>query len=162
MEFGGRYRLEAPRDAVWAALNDAEILCACIPGCKRLVWAGPGRLELEIEVNLGLMKPVFKGELELHDVDPARTYTLLGRGKGGMLGLAQASADIALMDAPGGTELSFAATGGASGQIMKLGKAMIGDRAQRIIDGFFERFAKAMGVAIVPLGVPGDTPGEGR
>ena len=152
MRFGGRYRVAAGRMAVWQALNDPEMLKAAIPGCSHIGWSGPATLDLEIAVNLGVARPVFKGELELSDVVPARTYTLSGRGKGGLMGLAEGAADIALSDAGGETLLVFTAHGGASGRIMTLGRAIVGNSAQRIIDGFFERFGEAMGVAVVPLG----------
>lgn len=152
MEFGGKYRIRAPRLAVWTALNDPEMLKAAIPGCDRIAWSGQASLDLEIRVNLGVVKPIFKGELELSDVVPAQSYTLAGRGKGGLMGLAEGSADIVLADDGADTILSFRANGGASGQIMKLGKAIIGNSAQKIIDGFFERFAGAMGADITPLG----------
>lgn len=151
MEFGGRYRFAAPRMAVWAALNDAAMLQAAIPGCKSLDWTGPGTLEMEIEVNLGLMKPVFAGDLMLTNVVPAESYTLGGRGRGGLLGKAEGAADITLADLGADTELVFRASGGADGGIMKLGKALIGASAQKVIDGFFERFGKAMGVEVTPL-----------
>ena len=51
----------------------------------------------------------------------------------------------------GGTNLRFTATGGADGGIMKLGKALIGNSAQKIIDGFFTRFGDAMGATVTPL-----------
>lgn len=152
MEFGGRYRIAAPRDAVWKALNDPEMLKAAIPGCSHLAWSGATTLDLAITVNLGVVKPTFKGELALSDVIPAQSYTLSGRGKGGLLGLAEGSARITLEDLPdANTLLAFTAEGGASGQLMKLGKAAIGSSAQRVIDGFFERFAAAVGVGIEPL-----------
>ena len=154
MEFGGRYRIEASREAVWAALNDPEILKAAIPGCSHIGWSGPTTLDLEITVRLGVVNPTFKGELALSNVIPAQSYTLSGRGKGGLLGLAEGAADITLADDGSATLLAFTAQGGASGQLMKLGKAAIGNSAQRIIDGFFERFAKAMGAQIEPLGAP--------
>ncbi|UYN99322.1 MAG: SRPBCC family protein [Devosia sp.] len=152
MQFGGRYQIAAPRLAVWEALNDPETLKAAIPGCSRIAWTGPASLDLDITVNLGVMKPVFKGELLLTDVEPAERYRLAGKGKGGLLGLAEGAANIALEDNEGGTLLAFTAEGGASGQIMKLGKAIVGNSAQKIIDGFFERFATAMGAEIIPLG----------
>ncbi len=152
MEFGGKYRIEASRMAVWTALNDPEMLKAAIPGCDAIAWSGPASLDLEIKVNLGVVRPTFKGELELSNVIPAESYTLAGRGKGGLMGLAQGAADITLVDEDEATILSFIANGGASGQIMKMGKAIIGNSAQKIIDGFFERFAKAMGAEITPLG----------
>lgn len=151
MDFGGRYRLTADRQAVWAALNDTEILKACIPGCQRIDWITDSALEIEVAVNLGVVRPTFKGDLMLSNVDPASRYTLTGQGRGGLLGRAQASADIALSEIDGDTLLHFDATGGASGQIMKMGRALIGNSAQRIIDGFFERFGTAMGADVVPL-----------
>ncbi len=151
MEFGGRYLFSAPRVAVWAALNDAEMLKAAIPGCRRIDWTGETTLDLEIQVNLGVMKPVFGGDLELRDIVPAERYTLAGKGRGGMLGMAEGAADIVLADAEGGTELVFTARGGADGGIMKLGKALIGSSAQKVIDGFFNRFGAAMGVTVTPL-----------
>lgn len=151
MDFGGRYRIGARRDAVWAALNDPDMLKAAIPGCSHIAWSGEGTLDLEIKVNLGIMQPVFKGELALSNVTPAERYRLSGRGKGGLMGLAEGAADVVLSDAGEDTLLDFAAEGGASGQIMKMGKALIGNSAQRVIDGFFERFAAAMGADIEAL-----------
>jgi carbon monoxide dehydrogenase subunit G len=144
MDFGGRYLIAAPRDAVWAALNDAEVLKAAIPGCHKIEWNSQTTLDLEIKVNLGVVHPVFKGDLALSGIVPAERYTLSGKGRGGLLGLAEGSADIILSDAGEETLLVFAAQGGASGQIMKLGKA--------IVDGFFERFGEAMGAGVTPLG----------
>ncbi|MCD7058849.1 CoxG family protein [Pelagibacterium xiamenense] len=151
MEFGGRYVVAAPRLSVWEALNDTTVLKACIPGCKRIEWVGSADLVLEIAVNLGVMQPVFTGDLLLSNVVPAESYTLTGRGRGGLLGMAEASADIVLADAGPETRLVFIASGGASGQIMKLGRKLVGNSAQRVIDGFFERFGDAMGVKVTPL-----------
>ncbi len=154
MEFGGRYRIAAPRQRVWAALNDAAVLKEAIPGCDSIGWVSEDTLELRIKVNLGVVHPTFSGDLVLSDVTPAERYTLTGRGRGGLLGKAEAAADIVLSDLDGDTLLVFLAHGGASGQIMKLGKGLIGNSAQRVIDGFFERFGAAMGAGVVPLAPP--------
>lgn len=151
MQFGGSYIVSAPREAVWQALNDTEVLKAVIPGCKRIEWTGETTLELEIQVNLGVMQPVFTGDLELGNIVPAQSYTLTGRGRGGLLGKAEAAADITLTDAGPSTRLEFTANGGADGGIMKLGKSLIGNSAQKIIDGFFTRFGDAMGVEVKPV-----------
>jgi len=151
MQFGGNYLVAAPRQAVWHALNDTNVLRATIPGCRRIDWTGETTLELEIEVNLGLMQPVFAGDLELRNVVPAERYTLAGRGRGGLLGKAEAAADISLADEGNQTRLTFISNGGADGGIMKLGKSLIGNSAQKVIDGFFERFGEAMGVEVTPI-----------
>ena len=151
MDFGGRYLFGAKRDEVWAALNDTRVLAAVIPGCERIEWTGPETLDLTIKVSLGVVHPRFAGELRLSDIDPARSYTLSGRGKGGLLGMAQASASIALEDEGRGTILSFAAAGRADGGIMRLGRALIGNSAQKLIDGFFDAIGQEMAVEVTPL-----------
>lgn len=151
MDFGGRYLFGAKRDEVWAALNDTRVLAAVIPGCERIEWTGPETLDLTIKISLGVINPRFAGELQLSDVDPARSYTLTGRGKGGMLGMAQASAAIALEDEGRGTILSFAAVGKADGGIMRLGRTLICNSAQKLIDGFFEAIGDEMAVEVTPL-----------
>lgn len=151
MQFGGNYLVRADRSAVWAALNNVETLKATIPGCQRIEWTGDTSLELEIKVNFGIVQPVFAGDLELTAIIPAESYTLSGRGRGGVLGMAHGVAAITLADMEGGTRLSFIANGGADGSIMKLGQALIGKSAQRVIDGFFARFGAAMQVEVTPL-----------
>ena len=112
----------------------------CTGGFKKVRW-----------VNLGLVKSVFKGDLQLSGVVPAERYTLSGKGKGGVLGLAAGSADIVLTDDGDATELNFSARGAASPRIMQFGTAILGDRAQKVIDGFFARFGEAMGAEVTPL-----------
>ena len=151
MDFGGRYLFGAKRADVWAALNDTAVLRAVIPGCQAIAWTSEATLDLSIKVNFGVIHPTFDGMLTLSDVTVAERYTLAGRGKGGLLGMAHASADIALEDAAGGTILQFDADGHADGGIMRLGRALIGNSAQKVIDGFFEAIGREMGVSVVAL-----------
>lgn len=158
MQFGGRYLFSAPRAAVWSALNDTGKLREAIPGCRRLDWTGPGELEMELEVNLTLARPVFSADLSLSEIVPAERYTLSGRGRG-VLGKAEGAARIVLTDAGEQTELAFTAVGGADNSIMKLGKTLIGRSAQRIIDHFFARFGDTFGAAVTPLETDSDKDG---
>ncbi|MEO7223095.1 MAG: carbon monoxide dehydrogenase subunit G [Devosia sp.] len=152
MDFGGRYLFGAKRAEVWAALNDTKVLGAVIPGCQTIEWTSESTLDLSIRVSLGFVHPTFAGMLTLSNVQPAESYTLSGRGKGGLLGMAHASADISLVDAPeGGTILSFGAVGKADGGIMRLGQAIVGNSAQKVIDGFFEAIGNEMSATVTPL-----------
>ena len=153
MDFGGRYRFGATRAAVWAALNDVQVLKAVIPGCEFIEWTSPHTLDLRIKVSLGIVHPTFAGDLTLSNVRPAQRYTLTGQGRG-VLGLAQGSADISLVDDGSDTILSFAADGKADGGVMRLGRALIGRSAQRVIDGFFESIGREMGATVTALSHP--------
>ncbi len=154
MDFGGRYLFAATRPDVWAALNDTRILGAVIPGCETIAWTSPTTLDLRIKISLGIVHPRFAGELVLSDVHPADRYRLSGHGKGGLLGLAQGAADIALADAPDGTILTFSAIGKADQGIMRLGRALLGNSAQKLIDGFFESIGREMAVNVTALPSP--------
>ncbi len=174
MDFSGSYLLLAARRSVWRALNDTATLKQVIPGCHHIAWTSDTTLDLVLRVNLGVAKPKFGGELELSDVIAATSYKLSGRGRGGLLGLAHGAASITLRDfdlaenpdltgeaIPGhwpqhgmATILQFNAQGGGSGQIMALGKAVIGKSAQGIIDRFFIRFASAMDTSVISLPAP--------
>jgi len=151
VDFGGRYLFGAKRAEVWAALNDTAVLGAVIPGCQTIEWTGPDTLDLSIKVNFGIVQPTFEGMLTLSNIREAESYTLSGRGKGGLLGMARASADISLEDAADGTVLTFAAAGHADGGIMRLGKAIVGNSAQKVIDGFFESIGTQIGVTVTAM-----------
>lgn len=154
MDFGGRYLFGAKRAEVWAALNDTAVLGAVIPGCQTIAWSGPETLDLTIKVNFGIVHPTFDGVLTLSNVRSAESYTLSGRGKGGLLGMAHAAADITLDDAAEETMLTFTAAGHADGGIMRLGRAIIGNSAQKVIDGFFESIGAQMGVPVTAVPQP--------
>lgn len=151
VDFGGTYLLHAPRDAVWQALNDTSVLAEVIPGCKKITWRDATNLDLAVKVNLGVLHPKFTGELNLSDIDPARSYTLSGRAHGKLLGKAHGAAKVHLDDHVSGTVLAFTASGGTSDKLLALGRPLIGTSVQRVIDLFFRRFADAMDVEIVPL-----------
>ena len=151
MDFGGRYLFGAKRAEVWAALNDTAVLGAVIPGCQAIEWTSDTTLDLRIKVNFGIIQPTFEGMLTLSNIREAESYTLSGRGKGGLLGMARASADISLEDAADGTVLTFAAAGHADGGVMRLGKAIVGNSAQKVIDGFFESIGTQMGVTVTAM-----------
>jgi carbon monoxide dehydrogenase subunit G len=112
---------------------------------------------MELKVSLGIMNPTFNGDLQLRDIVPAERYTLSGRGRGGILGMAQGAANIVLGDDGEGTVLAFTATGGADNAIMKLGRTLLGKSAQRVIDHFFERFGDTFGAKVTPLPPDGDS-----
>jgi carbon monoxide dehydrogenase subunit G len=153
VDFGGRYRFGAKRSDVWAALNDVHVLKAVIPGCEYIAWTSPHSLDLRIKVGLGIVHPVFAGDLTLSNVRPAERYTLSGRGHG-LLGLAHGAAEIALSGDGNDTILSFTADGSADGGIMRLGRVLIGKSAQRVIDGFFESIGREMGANVTALPQP--------
>lgn len=160
VQFAGRYAFTAPRIRVWEALNDVGVLKSCIRGCERIEWVTDSELEASMKATVGPMELKIEGTLWLSDIIVAQRYTLSGRGRAGWMGEAWGSADVTLIDHPGGTELAFVAEGEVDNAIARLGAALVGSSAQGVIDRFFARFAAAIDASSTPLG-PAATGGEG-
>ena len=91
MNMTGEQRIAAPRQRVWEALNDPEILRASIPGCQSLEKAADDRFTATVEVKVGPIGARFKGTVvsggsqsteRLHPhVGRQRRYFRVGQGQ---------------------------------------------------------------------------------
>lgn len=141
MELTGSRVIAADRATVWAALNDAEVLKACIPGCEELTGSPEEGFHAVATQKIGPVKATFRGEVTLSDVVPLQSYRIEGEGKGGVAGFAKGAADVRLADAEeGGTELGYSVEAKVGGKIAQLGSRLIDGFARKLADQFFERF----------------------
>jgi carbon monoxide dehydrogenase subunit G len=141
MEMHATRTIAADRMTVWAALNDAEVLKACIPGCEELTGSPEDGFSAVVKQKVGPVKATFKGEVTLSDVVPGEGYTITGEGKGGVAGFAKGGAQVRLSDAEGGgTELHYDVEAKVGGKIAQLGSRLVDSFATRMADQFFERF----------------------
>ena len=141
MELAASRILSADRATVWAALNSAEVLKACIPGCEELTGSPEEGFAATVKQKVGPVSATFKGEVTLSDIVPLESYTITGEGKGGVAGFAKGGAKVALSDAEGGgTELTYEVEAKVGGKIAQLGSRLIDSFATKMADQFFERF----------------------
>ena len=145
MTMNGEVTLPAGIEAVWAALNDAEVLKACIPGCEQLNKDDDTHFSAVVKVKLGPVKASFKGKVELVDLDPPNGYRIQGEGEGGIAGFAKGGAKVALSDAGDGqTLLRYDVEAQVGGKLMQLGSRLIDSVSKKLADEFFANFAKAV------------------
>jgi len=143
MELAASRILNADRATVWAALNSAEVLKACIPGCEELTGSPEEGFAATVKQKVGPVSATFKGEVTLSDIVPLESYTITGEGKGGVAGFAKGGANVALSDAEGGgTELTYEVEAKVGGKIAQLGSRLIDSFATKMADQFFERFRR--------------------
>ena len=145
MEITGEERIAAPRDVVWRALNDPEILKQCIPGCQSLERKSPTELAAVVRVKIGPVSASFNGEVTLSNVNAPESYTITGEGKGGIAGFAKGSADVTLTEDGGETLLRYTATAQVGGKLAQLGSRLIGSASQKLASQFFADFNSAVG-----------------
>ena len=144
MDMSGEERIAAPREAVWAALNDPETLKACIPGCQSLTMKSPTELEAVVKIKIGPVSATFTGEVTLSNLNPPEGYTISGEGKGGIAGFAKGGADVRLREDGADTILSYDVKAQIGGKLAQLGQRLVNGAAKKVADDFFANFAKAV------------------
>lgn len=144
MKMEGSFDLPASREVVWAKLNDAEVLKACIPGCQSLDKLSDTEMVASAKIKVGPVGATFKGKVNLTDLNPPESYTIVGEGEGGIAGFAKGSAHVTLTDNGAGTTLTYTVDANVGGKIIQLGGRLIDGVAKKMADQFFTSFAEAV------------------
>jgi carbon monoxide dehydrogenase subunit G len=144
MTMNGEVQLAAPREVVWAKLNDPEVLKQCIPGCEELNMTSDTEFSAVATIKIGPVKARFKGRVQLSDIDPPNGYKISGEGEGGVAGFAKGGAVVKLTDKDGGTLLSYDVESQIGGKLAQLGQRLIQGTAKKLADDFFNKFAAAV------------------
>ncbi|SMH48520.1 SRPBCC family protein [Mesorhizobium australicum] len=143
VDMQGEERIEAPIAKVWEALNDPEVLKACIPGCESLEKKSDTELAATVALKIGPIKARFAGEVELQNLKPPHSYTIFGEGKGGIAGFAKGGADVVLKEeGPNATLLTYTAKADVGGKIAQLGSRLIQSTSKKLAGQFFSEFNK--------------------
>ena len=146
MEMTGERRIPAPRERVWAGLNDPETLRACIPGCEALERTAPDVFKATAAVKIGPIAARFTGSVRLSDIQAPESYTISGEGQGGAAGFAKGGAKVRLADDAGLTVLSYDVLAQVGGKMAQLGARLIDASAKQMSDQFFNRFVEVLSV----------------
>src|SRR5262249_28890047 len=142
MTMNGEVQLPAPRQVVWAKLNDPDVLKASIPGCEELEKTDEHSFRAVAKMKVGPVSARFKGKVTLSDIDPPNGYKISGEGEGGVAGFAKGGATVGLADKDGGTLLSYNVEAQIGGKLAQLGQRLINGAAKKLADEFFANFAK--------------------
>ena len=140
VELSGTYSVAAPRESVYAALQDANVLRRCIEGCDELTEIEPGVYDAQLRLGLGAIRGRYTGRARVRDAHPPDSFTLTVEGKGPG-GHVRGEARLTLVDANGNTNISCQATGDVAGAIAAVGSRLIQAAAARLMERFFSTLA---------------------
>ena len=140
MDMTGERRIPAPRQKVWDALNDTEVLRSCIPGCETLERLSDTAMKATAAVKIGPISARFSGNIALSDMDPPNSYRISGEGQGGVAGFAKGGANVRLSDDGPFTVLAYDVKAQVGGKIAQLGARLIDATSKQMADMFFDRF----------------------
>lgn len=147
MKMSGEQRIAAPRDQVWQALNDPEILRRSIPGCQSVAKESDTRMVATVEIKIGPIGARFNGSVDLSDIVAPDSYTMTMEGQGGTVGAVKSIVKVRLQaDGGAGTVLTYDVDAQVSGRLAQLGGPIMDATAKQLAGKFFAQFGATFGV----------------
>ncbi|MBV1886778.1 MAG: carbon monoxide dehydrogenase subunit G, partial [Parvibaculaceae bacterium] len=107
MDMSGDILINANKQSVWDALNDADVLVKAIPGAESVDKTSDTEFTAVAKNKIGPVTAKFKGTVTLSDIDAPNGYTISGKGSGGAAGFAKGSAKVSLQEDGDLTRLSY-------------------------------------------------------
>ena len=143
MKIEGSADIPAPRDKVWAAFLDPDVLAKALPGCEKLEAVGPNEYKATMKVGVAAIKGTFEGKVKLSDLEPPNRYRMAVEGSGGP-GFIRGDAGMQMTDVDGGTKVSYDADVQVGGLIASVGQRMLGGVTKMMLDQFFTRMTELL------------------
>ena len=150
MELTGAMLMAAPRDKVWQALNDPNVLVHCIPGCEEVQQISATETHTRVLLKMGPVRARFVGKILMRDIRPAEGCTLDFQGSGGAAGFARGTSVVTLATEGEGTRLQYTASASVGGKLGQIGGRMIDASAKQMAEQFFSALQAQL--AGTPLG----------
>src|SRR5713101_7260304 len=143
MKLEGSYDIPAPRDRVWSAFLDPEVLRQAIPGCEKLEAIGNGEYKATLKIGVAAVKGTFEGKVRIFDKHPSESYRMAVEGSGGP-GFIRGETQISLSDEGAGTKVSYTADMQVGGLIAGVGQRMLGGVSKMMADQFFTKMGQLL------------------
>jgi uncharacterized protein len=160
MDMTGEFRIPAPRQRVWEALNDPEVLKQAIPGCQTIEKVSDIEFAAKVRAKVGPVSANFGGKVMLSDLDPPRAYTIAGEGSGGVAGFAKGSAKVNLDEEADATLLKYVVEAHVGGKLAQIGSRLIDATSRKMAEEFFARFAAVVAPEAASSPAPGNGSGD--
>ncbi len=145
MEMQGSRDLGVTQQQAWDALNDPEVLKACIPGCEKVDPNGDNAYTVGMALRIGPVAARFTGAITLTNIQAPNSYELNFEGQGGPAGFGKGGSKVTLTPIEGGTRLDYEVTAQVGGKVAQLGQRLIDGAARSLAEDFFKRFDAEMG-----------------
>ncbi|MBT3660703.1 MAG: carbon monoxide dehydrogenase subunit G [Rhodospirillaceae bacterium] len=145
MKLSDEIRIGAPREKVFAALNDPEILKQAIPGCQALEQVSDTEMTATVQAKVGPVKAKFQGAVTLSDINAPESYVISGEGKGGAAGFAKGRATVSLSEDGDATLLTYDVDAEVGGKLAQVGGRLIEGASKKLAGEFFEAFSSLVG-----------------
>ena len=145
MEVSGNRKINAPRQIVFRALLNPEVLKNSIPGCESAEFItsprGTPELKLMVSPSIPGLKGPYKVFLEIGEVIEPSRVTLIASPTSSM-GSITATCVVDLADDPAGTLVNYKANAAMEGKVAAIPDIIIKGGVKSALDQFFKNFEK--------------------
>jgi uncharacterized protein len=154
MEMKGSRVVPASGEETWKALNDPDVLKACIAGCESIERVADNEYRAVMTARVGPVAAKFSGRIVLSDIVAPTSYTIRFEGQGGAAGFANGEARVSLASEGIGTRIDYTAKAQVGGKLAQIGSRLIDGAAAKVADDFFASFVERLGGAAKGEAVP--------
>ena len=140
MEMTGEQLIQASQADTWAALNDPEMLKACVPGCESIEKTSDTEYVVQMTARVGPVSAKFKGKMTLSNIKAPDSYSIAFEGQGGVAGFAKGGADVSLATEGHDTRLSYKVKANVGGKLAQIGSRLVDAAANKVANDFFNAF----------------------
>ena len=148
VKLAGSYEFDAPKNAVWEALQDPEVLSRILPGCKRLDKVAENEYRGEISIRVGPIQGSFNGTVSLSNIDPPNSYQmdLAGQGRPGFI----KGTGALRLDGDAPTTLHYDGDAQLSGRIASVGQRLVDSTARSLTRQGLQSLDKIIAARLQP------------
>ena len=132
MKLEGDFTFDGPREKVWEALLDPEVIAKAMPGCDKLEKTGENEYRGALAIRIGPVQGKFQGTVKLSDLKSPESYKMVidGRGPSGfMKGEGQLRLEA---PAENQTRLHYSVEAQVGGRIASVGQRLLDTTSKSI------------------------------
>jgi carbon monoxide dehydrogenase subunit G len=147
----GQHTIAATRELVWDAINDPDVLIACIKGCESLEAVDESQYDITVATKIGPIKSRFKGRLTIFDTHPPESYSMRFDVTGGLAGFGKGVAKVCLIDdGEQSISLTYSVETELGGKLAQLGSRLVMGVAKSMAESFFKAFSAHLNGTVLP------------
>jgi carbon monoxide dehydrogenase subunit G len=138
-------RLDAPRDRVWALINDPQALSRCVPGLESMTVIDDRHYETVVRMSIGPISARFHLQTTIESLEPPSTAVLLTEGQDrGVAGRVKQRQTFRLEPDGDATLIRIHTEVSISGRFATFGQRVIASQADTFADQVAANVAKLL------------------
>jgi carbon monoxide dehydrogenase subunit G len=132
MKVEGSYTFDAPRDDVWTAMLDPDVLSNTLPGVQQLEKSGENVYKAAMKIRIGPVQGLYTGTVNLSDLNPTEYLQLHVDGRGAP-GFVKGDGELRLEVQGDQTIMHYSGDAQVGGRLASVGQRLMESSVQALI-----------------------------